>query len=191
MRHERPRTGGGVDSPQWQWHLLPEPVVSSCGPVASLQTIHTSRVESVSGARMQAIFVMLNHQDMCHGKIRWSSLQLASRQQKSELSNRNSRSAHSIWNHIFYCGKSAGEKPLGRPKRWWQNTPMDVKGIGSEMRSAFNWLWIRNTSADDWWGGEAGTNYRIGRSRTRPRARLRSLLQLGVTHFRLSIKIFS
>jgi hypothetical protein len=27
-----------------------------------------NRVESVSGARMQAIFVLLNHQDMCHEK---------------------------------------------------------------------------------------------------------------------------
>ena len=68
-RHERLRAGGGgLDSPQWQWHLLPEPVVSSCGPVASLQTIHMNRVESVSGARMQAIFVLLNHQDMCYEK---------------------------------------------------------------------------------------------------------------------------
>ena len=138
-RHGRLRTGGGVDSPQWQWHLPPEPVVSSCGPVASLQTIQTNRVESVSGARMQAIFVMLNHKDMCHEKIRWSSLQMASRQQKSELGNRNFKTSSRHKELHFYGGKSAGEKPLGRPKRWWQNTPTDLMFF---WPCIMNWLYI-------------------------------------------------
>ena len=158
-RHERPRTGGGVDSPQWQWHLLPEPVVSSCGPVASLQTIHTNRVESVSGARMQAIFVMLNHQDMCHEKYVEAPCNWQPDNRSQNWVIEISRRVHGIWNYIFTAENLQDRNNLGRPQRWWQNTPMDVKEIGSEMRSAFSWLWIWNASADDA-GGGGGSRYK-------------------------------
>jgi len=146
-RHERLRAGGGgLDSPQWQWHLLPEPVVSSCGPVASLQTIHMNRVESVSGARMQAIFVLLNHQDMCYEKYGEAPCNW-------HPNNRSQNWVTDIQDTLTAYGITFLLRKICRRETSWKTYTLTAKhsngrnrNIGSALRSAFSWIWIRNTS---------------------------------------------